>query len=326
MDAFVQHLRVERGYSARTITAYTRDLAEFAKLYEKRQGKAPIASRIDNFDIREHLADLFDHNQASSISRKLSSLRTFFRFLLAKQVVQQNPASTVRSPKRKKTLPRALDCDDAARLVEAPEGSPKPTDDDQHSHLLYRDRAILEVLYGCGLRVSECCGLDLEDIDRQRYQGQAIVRVRHGKGNKERIVPLGGKAVQATDAYLQFRPLLREKKTLEQDPKALFLNYRGGRLTTRSVQRRLGRYVIEAGTPDATPHSLRHSFATHLLDQGVDLRSIQELLGHASLASTQVYTKVSLDHLMGVYDAAHPHARNKRGRTGKSYGTTPGDE
>lgn len=325
LAAFAQYQRVERGYSERTISAYGRDLREFARLYEKREGKPPRAQRIDNFDIRSHLAELFDKNQASSISRKLSSLRSFFRFLLARDVVDQNPASTVRSPKRKKSLPRALDVDDVERLMDAPPVDAE--DPSSASPLALRDWAIFEVLYGGGLRISECCALDRDDIDRQRYAGQAVIRVRHGKGNKERLVPLGSKAIEAIDLYLEARPKLRNAKTKEQDPVALFLNYRGSRLSARSVQRHMGRYVVQAGIPDATPHGLRHSFATHLLDAGVDLRSIQEMLGHASLASTQVYTKVSLDHIMGAYDAAHPHALAKGyEHEAKTYGTTPDDD
>lgn len=323
LAAFAQYLSVERGYSDRTVSAYRRDLGEFARLYQVREGKPPRVQRIDNFDIRAHLAELFDKNQASSIARKLSSLRGFFRFLLARGVVEHNPASTVRSPKRKKTLPRALDVDDVNRLMEAP----AVEDPSTASPLALRDRAIFEVLYGGGLRISECCALDRDDIDRQRYQGQAVIQVRHGKGGKQRIVPLGSKAIEAIDAYLAARPRLRHAKTKQQDPRALFLNYRGNRLRDRSVQRNMGRYVLRAGIPDATPHGLRHSFATHLLDEGVDLRSIQEMLGHASLASTQVYTKVSMDHIMGVYDAAHPHAlRRGDEQEGATYGTTPDDD
>ncbi len=335
MLAFAQHLEVERGYSPRTLSAYARDLREFARLYEARQGKAPKVTRLDNFDIRAHLAELYDTNQASSISRKLSSLRTFFRFLLARGIIKQNPAATVRSPKRKKSLPRALDVDDITRLMKVPLAGKESGQG--NATLQLRDCAIFEVLYGGGLRISECCGLDLDDIDRERYSGrklrQVVMRVRHGKGNKERIVPLGSMAMTALDAYLEVRAQLRDSRTKSQDGAALFLNYKGGRLTPRSVQRHMGRYVVTAGVPDATPHGLRHSFATHLLDGGVDLRSIQEMLGHASLASTQVYTKVSLDHIMGVYDAAHPHAQ-KRGiaaatrheHNGNACGTKPGDE
>ncbi len=327
-DAFASHLKVERGYSPRTISAYSRDLGEFAKLYEKREGNAPRVARIDTFDVRAHLAELYEKNQASSIARKLSSLRTFFRFLLARDLVESNPAAQVRSPKRKKALPRALDYDDVERLIDSPKLGEK---DEDATPLGLRDRAIFEVLYGAGIRISECCGLDLDDIDRTRYSGQAVVRIRHGKGNKERIVPLGSKAVKALDLYLKVRPQLRDKraanKASEQDPRALFLNYKGGRLRARSIQRHMGKYVLKTGIPDATPHALRHSFATHLLDGGVDLRSIQELLGHASLASTQVYTKVSLDHIMGVYDSAHPHAHaTPGGRSPDSYGNNDSDD
>jgi integrase/recombinase XerC len=314
-----QHL-VERGYSPRTITAYQRDLREFARLYQERHDREPEVERVDDFDIRAHLAELFESNQASSLSRKLSSLRTFFRYLLARQIVESNPTATVRSPKRKKALPRALDADDVSRLLEV-------TAEQDDTPLRLRDRAIFELLYASGLRVSECCALELDDVDRARYGGRAVVRVRHGKGNKERLVPVGSKAIEAIDAYLGARSRLVDARTRKQDPRALFLNYRGGRLTARSVQRRLGRYVIESGSPDITPHGLRHSFATHLLDGGVDLRSIQELLGHASLASTQVYTKVSIEHLMGVYDAAHPHARHAASEhEDASHGTTPDDD
>jgi len=311
--SFAQYLQIERGYSPKTVVAYARDLREFARSYHEREGKQPRVNHVDSFDIRSHLAELYDRNAASSISRKLSALRSFFRFLLSRSLVNANPAATIVSPKRKKSLPRALNASDVGKLIDQPIAGSKTNQ--QSTPIQLRDRAILEVLYGGGLRVSECCGLNLEDIDRERYRTatseQAIARVRHGKGNKERIVPLGRMAVQALDAYLQVRCDLRNVRTKEQDPLALFLNYRGGRLTARSVQRHLGRYVIAAQVPDATPHSLRHSFATHLLDGGVDLRSIQEMLGHASLASTQVYTKVSLEHLVGTYDAAHPHAKKR---------------
>lgn len=321
VEAFDHYLAAERAYSPRTCAAYAGDLAEFRKVYEQRTGHAPDITQLDTLDIRAHLAGLYGTNQASSIARKLSSLRSFFRFLARRGVVENNPARAVRSPKRPQPLPRALDVDDAFRLVEEPtrevNGNP-PTSGQAsrarrsagHPHdpaLRLRDRAVLEVLYGSGLRVSECCGLDLGDVDRGRY-GTALVHVRRGKGGKARQVPLGSKATDALDAYLAARAQLRDPRTGHIDAHALFLNYRGTRLTPRSVQRMVGRCVIAAGTGDATPHALRHSFATHLLDGGVDLRSIQELLGHASLASTQIYTKVSLDHLMLVYDQTHPRA------------------
>lgn len=344
VEAFGQYLQAERASSPHTCSAYTRDLLEFERMYRERTGRAPEAGAVDTLDIRAHLAGLYGNNDASSIARKLSSLRSFYRFLMRRGLVEANPARSIRSPKRKKALPRALDVDDAFRLVEAPTksqprarkrkvrgaaapapapaasgaasgaapvpapGGAAPGEPADVPALRLRDRALLEVLYGSGLRVAECCGLNLDDVDRGRY-ATALVHVRSGKGKKGRQVPLGRQALAAIDTYLGVRDLLRDARTGHQDQRALFLSYRGTRLTPRSVQRMVARCVLEAGTGEATPHALRHSFATHLLDSGVDLRSIQEMLGHASLASTQIYTKVSLDHLMSVYDASHPRAR-----------------
>ena len=299
---FLDYLSVERAYSPNTTAAYERDVREFSRLYEDRTGSAPSLASITVADVRAHLAELYGRNDASTMSRKLSSLRSFFRFCVNRQLMEHNPARAVRSPKRKKALPRALDVDEAFRLVE------DPSSDGHSEPIARRDRAMLEVMYGAGLRVSECCNLDMDDIDDDSY-GTALIRVRRGKGGKDRLVPVGSKAQEAISAYLAARDQLRHPRTKRSHPSALFLNHRGGRLTPRSVQRMVSRCVIRAGTQDATPHALRHSFATHLLDGGVDLRSIQELLGHASLSSTQVYTKVSLDHLMSVYDNAHPRAR-----------------
>jgi integrase/recombinase XerC len=303
---FARYLEVERAASPRTVEAYGRDLDEFRRIFVERRGKAPVPARIDVLELRAHLAQLHGRNDAASIARKLSSLRAFFRFLVKKGQLEDNPARLVRSPRRKKALPRALSVDDAFRLVEgAGAGAREPS-----GPLAMRDRALAEVLYGAGLRVSECCGLDLGDVERQGAQA-ALLRVRKAKGRKERVVPLGAQGLAALDAYLTVRPALSHPKTGAQDPDALFLNARGGRLTPRAVQAHLRRDVGLLGTAEATPHALRHSFATHLLDGGADLRAIQELLGHASLSSTQVYTKVSLDHLMSVYDKAHPHAKRK---------------
>jgi integrase/recombinase XerC len=313
VDDLAHHLAVERAYSPRTLEAYGRDLEEFRRQFSEAHGADPDPARVRTSDVRGFVASLYRVNDASSIARKLSSLRALFRFLVARGVLTANPARQVSSPKRKKALPRALDVDAAAALVEAPSapsagvagagaaGAPSPA--------VLRDRALLEVLYASGLRVSECCALDLDAIDRDRYGEGCLVQVRRGKGAKERLVPIGSAAVAALDAYLaDGRPALRHPRSGKQDAGAIFLNRHGQRLTARSVQRLVERCALLAGT-EATPHSLRHSFATHLLDGGVDLRSIQELLGHASLSSTQIYTKVSLDHLMKVYDAAHPHAR-----------------
>lgn len=299
---FADYLRVERAMSPRTCVAYARDLEEFRAVFADREGRDPDPARVDTLAVRAHLAALYERNGASSLARKLASLRAFFRFLVRKGLMSHNPARAVRSPKRTKPLPRALDVDATFALVEAPEPGAVPA-------LAARDRALMEMLYGVGLRVSECCALDIDDIDRARYGGDgAVVAVRHGKGGKSRIVPLGRQATAALDAYLAVRHELAHPKTCELHPHAVFVGYRGTRLTSRSAQRIVERWARAAGV-EATPHALRHSFATHLLDGGADLRSIQELLGHASLKSTQIYTKVSMDHLMSVYDAAHPRAR-----------------
>jgi integrase/recombinase XerC len=335
VTAFTAYLTVERACSPHTRSAYARDLAEFERMHTERTGRPPELAAVDTQDVRAHLAALYGVNDAASIARKLSSLRSFFRFLMRRGLAPSNPARSVRSPRRRKALPRALVVDETFRLIEAPTreleasarararasaaaatAAPDVTTDApapaippvRVPALRVRDRALLEVLYGSGLRVDECCSLDLGDIDRGRY-ATALVHVRRGKGQKGRQVPLGSKACEALDAYLAVRPTLRNPKTGHQHERALFLGLRGTRLTPRSVQRMVERCVLQADTGEATPHALRHSFATHLLDSGVDLRSIQELLGHASLASTQIYTKVSLDHLMSVYDASHPRAR-----------------
>ncbi len=308
---FLDHLKVERACSERTAVAYGRDLEEFRRLFCDRGGADPDPIRVDTADIRAHLAALFGTNDAATIARKLSSLRSFFRFLAHRGLIEGNPARAVRSPKRRKPLPRALDVDDTFRLIEVANAEPARAELQQRLQL--RDRALLEVLYGAGLRVSECCGLDVADLDRGRYQDTTLIRVRRGKGGKSRLVPVGSKAEQALAAYLERRAEFAHPRTGAIDPAALFLNHRGGRLTPRSAQRMVSRYAELSGAGEATPHALRHSFATHLLDQGVDLRAIQELLGHASLASTQIYTKVSLDHLMEVYDRSHPRARGSGG-------------
>jgi integrase/recombinase XerC len=299
---FLRYLEVERGASAHTRAAYGRDLAELGAHLRERAGGEPDPGRVSSDEIRDHVAELFGRCQSSSIARKLSAARSFFRFLLERGAVASNPVAAVPSPRRKRALPRALDVDDAFRLVEAPvDGeAARPTD--------LRDRAILEVLYGGGLRVSEAAGLDTGDLE-SRAGGAILARVRRAKGGKERLVPLGRAAAAALARYLEGgRPALRHPRGGGQDPRALFLNARGGRLTTRSMQRTVRDLSTAVGIYEATPHALRHSFATHLLDGGADLRSIQELLGHASLASTQIYTRVSLDSVMRTYDAAHPHA------------------
>lgn len=224
------------------------------------------------------------------MARKVSSLRAFAAFLLGRRLIPENPFRLVPMPKRKTTLPRVMTVDDAFRLMEAPAESGK---------MVARDRAILECLYGAGLRVSELCGLDVVDVQTDS-EGMRL-HVRHGKGGKERLAPLGSKGASALHSWLGERG---------SEPGALFKNARGGRLTTRSVGRMVAQYsngATQGGR--VSPHALRHSYATHLLDAGADLRAIQELLGHASLATTQRYTHVSIDRLMKVYDRAHPRAK-----------------
>jgi integrase/recombinase XerC len=312
LGAFERYLAVERNYSPKTVEVYLRDVhALRAHLRAKRRdgSDAPLA-RLSTLDVRGQLAALYGVNDAATLSRKLSSVRAFGRFLVKRGVLTADPAAAIRGPKKKRGLPRALDVDDAFRLVEAPTTTGRIShrrlsaiEEARHALLRLRDAALLELLYGTGLRVAEACALDLGDVDHDRY-GVPMVLVRHGKGDKSRQVPLGGAAARTLATYLPARRGLGARGA------ALFVNARGGRLTARSVQRQVKRWTIAGGVQAAaTPHGLRHSFATHLLDGGVDLRTIQELLGHASLSSTQIYTKVSLDHLMKVYDDAHPRAK-----------------
>ena len=309
--AFATYLAVERGYSPKTVEVYTRDVGKLREHLREKKGKDAPLAKLTALDVRSQLAALFGDNQAATIARKLSSVRAFFRFLVKRGEVPGNPAAAIKGPKKKRGLPRALDVDAAFKLVEAPTSTGRishralsPAEQARHELLRLRDAALLELLYSTGLHVSEACGLDITDIDRDRYH-TPMVLVRRGKGGKSRQVPLGGAADRALSTYLPARLGLGAGT----DP-AMFVNSAGSRLTPRSVQRMVKRWTIAGGVHEvATPHGLRHSFATHLLDEGVDLKTIQDLLGHASLASTQIYTKVSLDHLMKVYDSAHPRAK-----------------
>ena len=292
IERFEQHLRDERNYSPHTCKAYRRDLAEF-KTFLAQHGivSARDFNRIDNLLLRRALAELHRRCQRSTIARKLSAWRSFFRFLVREGLLAANPAEGLATPRLSSYLPKTLSVDEACALMER---------DHRHDLLGLRDRAIVETLYSCGLRISELTGLDVGDLDLS----QQLVRVL-GKGRKERILPVGRKALAALADYLDARG-----GPPEDEP--LFLNARGGRLTPRSVQRNLKTRLLKAGIlKDIGPHALRHSFATHLLDGGADLRAIQELLGHASLSTTQKYTQVSVDQLMAVYDRAHPRGKKK---------------
>ena len=285
VSAFLQYLAVERRASPHTLRSYAADLAELSAFL--RDEGLPGVEAIDTRALRAYVARLHGRGLAkSSISRKLATVRSCFKFLARRGVVEVNPARQVRGPRVPRHLPSFLPKDESKELLDRVPVC---------SEAGRRDHALLELLYASGLRVAECCALDLEDLD----PGRGTVRVL-GKGDKERIVPVGDAALAAIDAYLALRGAR---------PGALFVNRRGGRLTSRSVHRIVGRQARAAGlSRRVTPHTLRHTFATHMLGEGADLRLIQELLGHRRLSTTQRYTHVSPEHLMTVFDAAHPRA------------------
>ena len=290
---FTAYLQTERDVSPHTLAAYSSDLAQLLAFVMREKGEAASAQDIDHLLIRRYLAGLSKDTKKSSIGRKLAAIRSFFRFLLRRGAIAGNPAELVATPKKEQRLPFHLDIDQATTLMEAP--------DDGQKYAL-RDRAILELLYSSGLRVSELTGLDIDGLDL----AGGMVRVT-GKGGKERIVPVGSRALQALKTYLELRGDYETKG-------ALFLNTRGGRINRRSVARVVDAHVTRiAAFKRISPHTLRHTFATHMLEGGADLRAIQELLGHASLSTTQKYTHVSIDRLMEVYDKAHPKAHTKNG-------------
>jgi integrase/recombinase XerC len=284
---------VRSGNSVHTIENYGSDLRQFLEFLSPPGLEPPDARAVDTLIVREWLAKLYaDNISAVSMRRKLAALRGLFRFLQREGVLEVNAARLVRTPKAPKKLPDVPTPAQVNALLDAVPGvqpeRPFPV----------RDRAIFEFLYGCGLRVSELTGLNLEDIDRSEHW----LRVR-GKGKKERQVPYGGKAAESLERYLSERPVVPGEP-------AVFLNYRKARLTTRGVRGLVKVYATLTGSdPTLHPHSFRHAYATHLLADGADLRAIQELLGHARLSTTQKYTQVSLTDLMRVYDKAHPKAR-----------------
>jgi integrase/recombinase XerC len=295
INKFIDYIALERGASPHTCRAYRKDLELFAAFLTEK-GLPADAATIDHLTIRLYLGHLYQRKgiKRTSVVRKLATLRTFFRYLKREGMIAKNPAKMVATPKGGGTLPHALTVDEAFRLLDVP---------DVTNPLGLRDRAILEFLYSSGLRVGELTSLNLEDLDLVR----GMVRVM-GKGGKERMVPIGSKAVEALRSYLARRgELLAKGKSTTQ---YLFLNYRGENLTARSVARMIKTYRLQGEiVKEASPHTFRHSFATHLLDAGADLRGIQELLGHASLSTTQKYTHVSSAKLMEVYDRTHPRAR-----------------
>lgn len=299
IDAFAQYLADERRASARTVETYIRDLRSFRD-YVREEGLPPDAGKLDIVALRGFLASLFGSNQASTMKKKVSAIRSFFKFLLKRHVIDQNPASGLRSPKIAQSLPRFLTVEQAFRVMDAP-----PKEEKRAKALKARDQALLETLYGTGVRVSELAGMNLDHCDFTESEVRVL-----GKGGKERIVPLGKSAVEAIRTYLPKRGGLLEKAK-QGEPDALWLSRSGRRLSVRQVQNIVRRHGLGAGRGDLHPHAMRHTCATHLLDAGADLRSIQELLGHSSLSTTQRYTHVSVDRLMEVYDRAHPLARDK---------------
>ena len=299
LTAFLDHLKYERNMSDHTIRNYASDLEQFHSflLRIERREDIPV-EQIDRLTIREWMAELHSAGKKkASVARKLASLRTFFQFLVREGKLEINPAKLVATPRVEAKLPNHLSMEDAVRFIETP---------DANTDLGRRDRAIIEFLYATGIRVGELVTINLRDIDfRER-----MVRVT-GKRKKQRIVPFHEHALQALMHYLTLtRPaFLNNCPPVERDDQAVFLNYQGTRITTRSVGRMIDKYIKQcADIHNISPHSLRHSFATHLLDQGADLRDIQELLGHARLSTTQIYTQVSMEKMIDVYQKAHPKA------------------
>lgn len=291
---FLRYLKVERNCSDLTIKSYREDLELLYGYLCDALGKPPEPSRITPMELRTYVAALHDAGYAkSSISRRLASLRSYFRFAQREGLCDSNPAKPLRNPRRERKLPHFLTNREIGKLLNAPAKS---------DAMGLRDRAILETLYSAGLRVSEVVGINLSDIDMKG----GLVRVR-GKGKRERLAPLGSFAIRALKAWIRMRSPAKGQTKVEAS--AVFLNKFGKRLSTRSVGRMLEKYLQITGLDQRTsPHTLRHSFATHLLDRGADIRSVQELLGHKSLVTTQIYTHVSTAGLRAAYEKAHPRA------------------
>jgi len=300
INHFVAYLEHERNFSEHTLRGYTTDLAHFVAFLMGPDASADDAladafSRrlraVTPVDLRAYLADLrrADYSRAT-VARKIATLRSFYRFLARQGEVERNPVKVIRTPRQEKRLPKFLAPGEVLRLLDAAKGQ---------DFLSLRDAAMMEVLYSTGIRVSELVGCNLEDIDPV---GE-VMRVR-GKGRRERLAPLGSFALKAIDRYLAERAKLGIL-----DAKAVFVNRHGQRLDVRSVRRKLAKYLALAGLdPHVSPHTLRHSFATHMLERGADLRAVQELLGHRSLSTTQIYTHVTAGRLKEIYEAAHPRA------------------
>ncbi|MCI5149538.1 MAG: tyrosine recombinase XerC [Candidatus Electrothrix sp. MAN1_4] len=297
LPAFADWLKIERGYSPHTVACYSRDVSEFFQRIDK---KIKL-EEIDREHIGQYISSLYLINTGSSVARKMSALRTFFRYCLRQGHISIDPLAGIAGPKRSRHIPTYLTVDEVFSLLEEPK---------KKDRFFLRDRAIMELIYSTGMRVSEAVATDLADADLVAE----LVKIK-GKGQKERLVPFGSTAGKALQRWFPARnQLIADRITRGDEPErdALFLNNRGTRLTVRSVERMVANYGLRAGVAvRVTPHALRHSFATHLLEMGMDLRMVQELLGHASLSTTQQYTHLNLEHLTKVYDDAHPQAQKK---------------
>jgi len=324
VQEFINYLNFEKRFSEYTAKCYGADLAQFTNYLTGRSGQGRsdwgtaghhdgpatmVASQtstktdqlllsVDVNTVRAYLTFLNEKQYSKpTIARKLATLRSFYKFLVKRNKVSSNPVSVVRTPKQEKKLPKFLEYEDVKRLLETP-----PMD----SWLGARDRAMMETLYSTGMRVSELVALNMDDID---FLGE-VVHIR-GKGKKERIAPISSSTLQVIQHYMEFRNK-RAQSNSNFDSKVLFVNKHGGRLSTRSVRRKMDKYLKMAGLdPSISPHTLRHSFATHMLNNGADLRSVQELLGHQSLSTTQIYTHLTTKRLKEVYDSAHPRENDK---------------
>ena len=290
---FVTYLKIERNYSQHTVDSYELDLSDFVKFLADENGTLPPIEDVDHLTIRSYLANLQERHLArSTVVRRLSSLRSFYKYLCRHGYLDTDPTSALSSPKIQRRLPEFLEISEVELLLSAP---------DRNDIIGLRDQAILELLYTTGMRVSELLSLNLPDIDMVN----AIVKVR-GKGKKERIIPIGGPAMSALNEYIKRRDELAGDKSIQ----AIFLSERGNRIPdSKSIGRRITKYAKSVGIKKKiTPHTFRHTFATHLLNAGADLRSVQELLGHTNLSTTQIYTHVTADRLKKVYEKTHPRA------------------
>jgi integrase/recombinase XerC len=297
VTAFLQYLKIERNSSPLTIKSYREDFASLVEYFRDFAGGIPAPGDVTVATLRNYVAYMHECEYSrSTMARRLACLRSFFRYCCREKLADTNPAKALRTPRTGRRLPHFLSTEQVAQLLEAPAAN---------QPMGLRDRAILETLYSAGLRVAELASLNVENWDRDAD----ILRVV-GKGRKERVAPVGRYAAQALTRWLEVRSPDPSAPALQQG--AMFLNKHGRRLTTRSVGRLLEKYIRQTGLDQlTTPHTLRHSFATHLLDGGADLRSVQELLGHKSLTTTQIYTHVSTKRLRDTYEKAHPHAQGR---------------